>query len=400
MALRTFTPKTPVEIVMGLLTKADPHYRLYGGMIRDYIDPANVNKEFSDIDVVISETGCKEFVDLAETANFVREMKEKTNTNGRRYATSNTTYNVILDIAGKTIEVDLNCSDQEWCDFTCNNLVHSKNIADQSGVATRCRDLTGKLKGLQWIGKCIGDICNHQLVLMCPVECMSMNTGSTAPERRKCINLIRRTMKMMRRGWTLCRHLNGQELRFETYAGTEKCSICHEEMSAPLTAVKIMCGHALHIDCLHGLSHTEGPTSYKCPLCRVHLAFTDRFGKLPSQVKPAPKEDEEKEEKEEENKPDAPAPVLAPTATRPPSPSPSEPAVGNLAVQDRQPDRMNIRSEPAMIPSVIPSRPPSPPFQSVRPHSRPPTRGRQQRRGGGDRPPARGWQQRHGGGGN
>ena len=332
---RLFGQKTPLEIVTGLLQKADPNYKLFGGMIRDTIDPANANKEFSDIDVVVSESGCKEFIDLAETANFLREVKEKTHMVAQRYVTTtaNTTFNVVLEIAGKTIEVDLNTSDQDSCDFTCNNLVQEKScvVHSQTAISTRCVDPTGKLKGLPWLGKCIGDICNHQLVLMCPPECLSMNEGSTASERRKCINLIRRTMKMMRRGWALGRHLNGQSLRFEVHTGSEVCGICHDPMDAPNTAIKMMCGHSLHIDCLHELSHQEGPSSYKCPMCRAHVAFTDRFGKLPSEANPVSKKVEEKE-----------VPVLEST----PSPEPSLP------------------------------------FQMVRPHSRP-QRGRQNRRGRG-----------------
>lgn len=209
--------------------------------------------------------------------------------------------------------------------------VASRN-GDRGSLSLRVDDPTKKLGSAQFLGICIRDIIGHRLVPMCPDDYLVL-TEETSPElRRHHVNMISTAIRMIEKGWTLCPSLTGKTLEFTLYtlgSSHDVCSICLESLgetecgkekecekecgkekekekecetgkecreicvspenprttlpiveckathskSTHQQAVTLACGHSFHIDCITRLMCEDGPTSYRCPLCKQHINF-------------------------------------------------------------------------------------------------------------------------------
>jgi len=271
--IKTYESKTPVQIIESCLKLADSRSTIFGGYLRDVFDPSNVDHKFKDLDILITNQGITKFIDILDAAGFIRSMEKPIH---GVYSTRT----LHTEINGESLVMDVSILEghghhKEWCDFTCNNLckvVGCDHIGQSGGITTRVADPTGKFVGEYWLAKCLQDISSHTLVLMCPGEWLIMNKQSSREHRICHIRLIQRTMKMMRRGWKLGPSLNGLNLNFKIYNGTDLCTICQEKME-DVTGIVLTCKHAFHIDCIYRMACEDGPTSYSCPLCREHISF-------------------------------------------------------------------------------------------------------------------------------
>ena len=272
---QNFEPKNGIQIIEDCLSISDKKFIIFGGYLRDIFDPTNMNHTFKDIDVMLTNNGLNKFRVIIEAAGFLRSICKPINSDY-----SNQVFE--LEIQGQKISMDINTIENQsrfgqWCDFTCNNLCKIRSakssIGHSTGITTRCAHPSNDLTNEKWLAKCLHDISSHLLVPMCPPEWMVMHKDSKREERIHHIGMIRRAMKMIKRGWTLMRGLNGLKLKFTIYNGTEECAICQEKIDEK-TGVQLVCKHPYHIDCLYHLACGEGPTAYNCPTCREHIMFS------------------------------------------------------------------------------------------------------------------------------
>lgn len=244
---------TGFKIVEAMISLADDRAILYGGYIRDSLTEERVPK---DLDVIMSESGAmrlsKAIEKLGGTVAKVKGDYE--------------TLRLSVSLAGEMCNIDCTAPEMyNWCDFTCNNL----QLTSDGTMSLRCNRPNLDLL------RCIRDINAKKLVPMCPQEWLL--TFETANDRQYMVNLLQRAMKMMRRGWTLQPHLNGEQLHFVATKINpqveQKCPVCQEAITKSLTAVDLKCNHSFHIKCLKKLIHSNGPSSYKCPICRQNIKF-------------------------------------------------------------------------------------------------------------------------------
>ncbi len=359
---KTYSVKTPFEILEAVLRRIDPKYAFFGVALTELLDPSvPLDRVPNELKIRLTTQKYNCLLHVLEDVSFlrsslIREGHEK----GRAYMLSS----LDLSIQGTPFNLSVlacnNINMFDWCDFTFNNLLmtsgsngmDSRNTM-RGSLSLRVEDPTKKFGSAQFLGICIRDIIGHRLVPMCPDEYLVLTEETTAEIRRHHVNMIATAIRMIDKGWTLCPSLTGKTLSFTLYtpgASHDVCSICldalgptvekekekevvkqeqeqermkledgwrprdsfdtnekgkevleivvtpvvepvkprttlplmeigcdckssHPKPPTNQRAITLACGHAFHIDCIMRLMCEEGPTSYRCPLCKQHINF-------------------------------------------------------------------------------------------------------------------------------
>lgn len=328
---KTYPVKAPFEILEAVLRRVDPKYAFFGVALTELLDPSvPLDRVPNELKIRLITPKYNRLLHILEDVSFLRSSLTR---EGYEKGSSYVTSTLELVISGTPFNLEILACNRanmfEWCDFTFNNLlmtagssgITSRN-GDRGSLSLRVEDPTKKLGSAQFLGVCIRDIISHRLVPMCPDDYLIL-TEETSPElRRHHVSMISTAIRMMEKGWTLCPSLTGKTLEFTLYtsgSSHDVCSICLESLGekrdegekkeeekeeekeeanaglprtpVPRTtlpiveckathskstnqkAVVLACGHAFHIDCITRLMCEDGPTSYRCPLCKQHINF-------------------------------------------------------------------------------------------------------------------------------
>lgn len=247
-------------VLDALLYACDENFILYGGYVRDSLDSTATRSK--DLDVLISPKGLNKFSQLVSRMGGRKVVPHTP----PQPAYASVTFSLQLGDQEISLDCSVPSSTQEWCDFTCNNL----QLSSKGNLSVRCCSSTDNRSA--FLLSCLQDIQAKKLVPMCPQAWLTLDCPTN---RQHYVSLVSRALKMMRRGWTL----EDGALKFAVAkipASSEalvKCTICLEDIGEPLTGVVLTCDHSYHIDCLKTLMHSDGPPSYKCPLCKQEIKF-------------------------------------------------------------------------------------------------------------------------------
>lgn len=220
------------------------NYELYGGCIRDSL----LGIAPRDIDIAM----CKSIAVILTNIPFIFKRERETDSDYSIYRFN-------AKIGGHVFKLDVSDildASHDWCDFTCNNL-------SKTGfrIASRCKTVSPE--------NCIKDIFAKRLVPMFNEKFFSF--GDHADLRIIHVKLIKRALTMMKRGWKLCPHVNGRQLKFDA-AHDGECAICKEQI-VEFKGIKLQCKHDFHVKCLIQLVGQRVPYARKCPLCRKDILF-------------------------------------------------------------------------------------------------------------------------------
>ena len=71
-----YESRTPVQIVEGCLKLTGKEYMIFGGYLRDMLDPSNVDQKFNDVDILIDEDGMGIFIEILKATGFIRSVEK------------------------------------------------------------------------------------------------------------------------------------------------------------------------------------------------------------------------------------------------------------------------------------------------------------------------------------
>lgn len=271
-----FGPKDPFYILQNIFRHVMPEWTLYGGYLRDLYDPHNKGTHIHDIDVRMNtKYQLDKLIDFTKQFGYLREMEIFDST---KYGL--TSYRLILKINDQDYHVDLSIpqtKNNDTCDFTCNNL-----IMMDFGIV-RPRIFRHDLSDHEWLDQIYDDINNHRLVPMFPSNYLTLDSNTPYKIRFFHMKMIKRAIKMMTRGWTLCPHIDGGELKFTIYEGAKiECVICTSDIiGCPIKvqsdtkeyAIILKCTHIFHVDCIFEHMKQKATYSKLCPCCREPIMF-------------------------------------------------------------------------------------------------------------------------------
>lgn len=287
--ITTIAPKPHVEVFLNLLFKEIPTACVYGGYLRDTIAGGSTGgSTFKDIDVRIPQGSLQGFEKLLEQMDFIRKITRR-----RVYEICyGDTTTLELAIGGQLLQVDFTtgiASDfarrraraspfEDWCDFTCNNLAYTK----EGHLTTRCPDPSGQKTGLVWLLQCIQDARDRKLVPICPTQFMKADRIVKDWILRGHLGMVRRALKMQARGWTLCPHIEGAELKFTpSVSDQDLCPKCEDALGGH--SIKLMCGCCFHADCIFLHTASKVDSDAHCPKCFDIIRTSVREPKQPKQ---------------------------------------------------------------------------------------------------------------------
>lgn len=251
------------------------YFYIYGGAPRDLIR----GKPFRDIDIYIKDTkNICNFINFLKRANRLRKEVETRSGNYSQYSSISleiqTTNNTVclLDITSDRGEAVA----QTTCDFTCNNLM----ITREGNITTRLPPPNNITLGtLSWTFQCIRDAVDNKLCWMIPDYVVK----KYGPKEYNCFcdKMKERLQKMYNKGFISPPLSMGifecRELKIYQPVVGSSCAICKEDyLEKPdKLALTLKCSHNFHVDCIDTWA-TSGRYHTTCPICRevIELVFS------------------------------------------------------------------------------------------------------------------------------
>lgn len=239
-------------------------FYVYGGAVRDILRGCVPR----DYDIYIHDyKNLEHFINFLKTSDRLRKLT--------RHQDSYPTLSIVVQTNNTTqclVDIVTCSSADNRCDFTCNNLV----LTREGHIATRVAPTDSYYTPTgSWLSQCINDAVNTKLrYVPSPSLRSHVNIKATFEQER---STAARLEKMVAYGYTLDKNTQCfPRLLQPTSTSEESCPVCKETYTGYHNVVVLKCGHDFHVNCIDKWVNTGRYYSTNCPVCRqsIQLAYT------------------------------------------------------------------------------------------------------------------------------